>query len=88
MKSNGVLVLAILVTGWTTLSVAGAADVTGCTPQERSNQTLSEKIDQTKGVICPPDVDPGIKVPTPNAGKTPIIPPADTPGSNPKALQK
>ena len=55
-----------------------AADDKPCSQQERSNQTLSEKLDQTAGVICPPDIDLAIKAPTPNAGKTPIIPP---PGS-------
>ena len=31
------------------------------------NQSLSDKLGQTNGVICPPDVDPNIKAPTPNA---------------------
>jgi hypothetical protein len=32
------------------------------TEQERSNQTLGEKLGQTGGgVICPPEVDPGMK---------------------------
>ncbi len=70
---------------WTT---AKAADTTGCTPQERSNQTLSQKLDQAKGVICPPDVDPAINAPTPNAGKTPVIPPPGSPGGNPNIQPK
>jgi hypothetical protein len=40
-----------------------AADDRACSQQERANKTLSEKLDQTAGVICPPDVDPAIKVP-------------------------
>jgi hypothetical protein len=56
-----------------------AADDKACSQQERSNKTLSEKLDQTAGVICPPDVDPAIKAPTPEAGKTPIIPPPGSP---------
>jgi hypothetical protein len=55
-----------------------AADDKPCSQQERTNKTLSEKLDQTAGVICPPDIDPAIKAPTPNAGNTPVIPP---PGS-------
>ena len=47
--------------------------------QERTNKTLSEKLDQTAGVICPPDIDPAIKAPTPNAGNTPVIPPPGSP---------
>jgi hypothetical protein len=46
-----------------------AADDKACSQQERANKTpLSEKLDQTAGVICPPDIDPAIKSPTPNAG--------------------
>ena len=46
-----------------------AADDKACSQQERTNKTLSEKLDQTAGVICPPDIDPAIKAPTPNAGR-------------------
>jgi hypothetical protein len=67
---------------------AQAADTTGCTPQERSNQTLSQKLDQTKGVICPPDVDPAMKAPTPKTGDTPVIRPPGTPGGDPHVQPK
>jgi hypothetical protein len=53
-----------------------------CSQQERTNKTLSEKLDQTAGVICPPEIDPAIKAPTPNAGKTPVIPPPGSPGGD------
>ena len=56
--------------------------------QERSNQTLGEKLGQTNGVICPPDIDKGMKAPTPYAGKTPVIPPPDSPGGNPNVQPK
>jgi hypothetical protein len=88
MNSEKTVVLAIVLTGLTTLSPARAADATGCTPQARSNQTLSEKLDQSKGVICPPDIDTGIKAPTPDAGKTPVIPPPGSPGGNPNVQPK
>jgi hypothetical protein len=71
-----------------TATVAQAADITGCTPQEQSNQTLSEKLDQNKGVICPPDVDRSMKAPTPDAGNTPVIPPPGSPGGNPNVQPK
>ena len=66
-------------------SVAGNAltvDNKACSHQARPNETLSEKLNQTGGVICPPDIDPAIKAPTPNAGKTPVIPPPGTPGGD------
>jgi hypothetical protein len=88
MVSIGATILGILLTGSTALSMAQAADSTGCTPQERSNQTLSQKLDQTNGVICPPDVDPAINAPTPNAGKTPVIQPPGSPGGNPNVQPK
>ncbi len=46
------------------------------------NQSLSDKLSQTNGVICPPSVDPGIKAPAPDAGKMPIIPPPGSPGGD------
>jgi hypothetical protein len=46
----------------------------GCTPQEKSNETL-QKSGQTAGVMCPPDVDPGMKAPTPKTGDPSVIPP-------------
>ena len=67
---------------------AQTTDSKACTEQERSNQTLSEKLGQTNGVICPPDIDAGMKAPTPEAGKTPVIPPPGSPGGNPNVQPK
>jgi hypothetical protein len=64
------------------------SDSKACTEQERSNQTLSQKLGQTNGVICPPDIDRGMKAPTPDAGKTPVIPPPGSPGGNPNIQPK
>ena len=80
--------LALLVSASAAAGGAWAADTTGCTPQERANQTLSQKLDQTNGVICPPDVDPAMKAPTPKAGNTPVIPPPGSPGGNPNVQPK
>jgi hypothetical protein len=52
------------------------------------NQTLSEKLEQTDGVICPPDVDPDIKAPTPQTGRMPVIPPPGSPGGDPTLRPK
>jgi hypothetical protein len=56
--------------------------IKACSQQERANKTLSEKLDQTVGVICPQDVDPAIKARTPDAGKRFIIPPFGGPGGD------
>jgi hypothetical protein len=88
IKIGHVLAAAALFAAFET---AQAADTTGCTPQERqqANQnSLSQKLDDTAGVICPPDVDPAIKAPTPKAGNTPVIPPPGSPGGNPNVQPK
>jgi hypothetical protein len=59
-----------------------------CSQPERGNQTLSQKLGQTNGVICPPEVDPAIKAPTPNSGTMPVIPPPGSPGGNPNVQPK
>ncbi len=76
----------------TSLALAQAADPQapdpkGCTPQEKSNQTL-QRSDQTAGVMCPPDVDPAMKAPTPKTGDTSVIPPPGSPGGDPNVQPK
>jgi hypothetical protein len=51
-------------------------------PRDPSNPNLSEKLNRTDGVICPPNVDPQMKAPTPQVGKTPVIPPPGSPGGD------
>ena len=63
-----------------TLACAGVAeaqapDPKGCTPQERANQALSQNANKNAGVICPPDIDPAMKAPTPKTGDPSVIPP-------------
>jgi hypothetical protein len=70
------VLLAALAVGLTVgPGVAQAADTTGCAPQEKSGQTLSQQLNKTQGVICPPDVDPAIKQPAPQTGDRPAVPP-------------
>ena len=69
-------------------SASAQTETQDCTKQERNNQTLGEKLGQSGGVICPPDIDPGMKAPTPDAGKTPIIPPPGSPGGDPNVQPK
>jgi len=63
---------------------------TGNAPQSPgSNQTLSEKLEQTEGVLCPPaGVDPDIGLAPPGGGKTPVIPPPGSPGGDPTVRPK
>ena len=50
---------------------------------------LSRRLAQSDGVICPPPaVDPEMKLPTPEAGKTPVIPPPGSPGGDPSVRPK
>jgi hypothetical protein len=79
--------IAVMLFLTSTTGHALAADDKACSQEERTNKTLSEKLDQTAGVICPPDIDPAIKAPTPNAGKTPIPPPG-SPGGDPTVQPK
>jgi hypothetical protein len=69
-------------------AAAQTIDSKACSEQERGNQTLGEKLGQSNGVICPPEVDPGMKAPTPEAGKTPVIPPPGSPGGDPSIQPK
>ena len=51
---------------------------------KRSNETLSERLDRTDGVIHPPGhVDPKIHGSPPPTGDKDIVIPAPPPGSNP-----
>jgi hypothetical protein len=73
--SGGVLAIALTIAA-TALAQAQAPDPKGCTPQERSNQALNQDANKnTAGVICPPDVDPAMKAPTPKTGDPSVIPP-------------
>ncbi|MGC1355089.1 MAG: hypothetical protein WA851_04730 [Xanthobacteraceae bacterium] len=84
------LILAVAVL-CTAIGTARAADTTGCTPQEKQQakqNAPSQKLDDTAAVICPPDVDPAMKAPTPSTGDKAVIPPPGTPGGNPNVQPK
>ena len=53
-----------------------------------SSENLSDKLSRSDGVLCPPNVDPEIKQPTPNTGKMPVIPPPGSPGGDPSVQPK
>src|SRR5215475_11749039 len=44
------------------------------------SDTPSDKLARTDGVICPPNLDPEIRAPAPDAGTMKVIPPPGTPG--------
>jgi hypothetical protein len=55
----------------------------------QSRELLSDKLAQSDGVLCPPaGVDPEMRAPTPEAGKTPVIPPPGSPGGDPSLRPK
>jgi hypothetical protein len=58
-----------------------SAGPNGCA-NARGGSNLSDKLRGSAGVICPPNVDPGMKAPTPRTGDTPVIPAPGTPGGN------
>jgi hypothetical protein len=53
-----------------------------------SSGELRNKLSQSGGVICPPNVDPGMKAPSQNTGNMPVIPPPGSPGGNPNVQPK
>ena len=81
------LVIALAMTS-AVVAQAQTPDPKGCTPQERSSQALNEGADKNAGVICPPDIDPAMKAPTPNSGDNAVIPPPGNPGGNPNVQPK
>jgi hypothetical protein len=85
--SWGALAAALTVAS-TVLAQAQAPDPKGCTPQERSSQALNQGADKNAGVICPPDIDPAMKAPTPSSGDNAVIPPPGGPGRDPNVQPK
>jgi hypothetical protein len=53
------------------------------TDRGASGDNPTDKLAQSGGVLCPPTgVDPSMQKPAPDAGRTPVIPPPGSPGSN------
>jgi hypothetical protein len=77
------------------------ADPKACAPGQRleledgkpkdpstSGRTLSETLARNDGVLCPPQIDPEIRAPTPQGGTIKVVPPPGTPGGDPSLLPK
>lgn len=59
----------------------------GCS-QPGNSENLSDKLSQSGGVLCPQNVDPAIKAPTPPTRDKPAIPPPGSPGGNQNVVPK
>ena len=61
----------------------GAVFPDGTTTGQRAEESLGDKLARSDGVLCPPPgIDPEMQAPTPDAGKTPVIPPPGSPGGD------
>ena len=86
-KSRALLAAAALVIPLPALADQPSEPVPGID----EDRTLSEQLDENKGVIEPPPVgDAGIHAPAPDPlpGTTPVIPPPGTPGGDPSVVPK
>jgi len=55
----------------------------------QSREPLGDRLARSDGVLCPPaGIDPEMRAPTPDAGKTPVIPPPGSPGGDPNLRPK
>jgi hypothetical protein len=69
-------------------SQQGPVSPEGTTTGQRT-EPLSDKLARSDGVLCPPPgIDPEIRAPTPENGKTPVIPPPGSPGGDPTVRPK
>ena len=72
-------------------SVACPPDVKGAPPTVGGPSTpdLSDRLAESKGVICPPaNVDPEMRKTPPGGGELKVIPPPGSPGGNPNVEPK
>jgi len=82
-----IVALAIVLAA-TSGAFAQATRPNSCANANSQGQNLSDKLSGSGGAICPPNVDPGMKAPTPRTGDTPVIPVPRTPGGNPNVQPK
>ena len=81
------LLSAVLLSPTPSLAEPPSEPVPGVDP----DQSLSEQLDENKGVIEPPpvgDAEIHAPAPDPDPGKTPVIPPPGTPGGDPSVQPK
>jgi hypothetical protein len=80
--------LAAVLSGTAGAQTQQNGDPKSCANSSGSSGDLSNKLGQSNGVICPPDVDQGMKAPTPNTGNMRVIPPPGSPGGSPNVQPK
>jgi hypothetical protein len=56
--------------------------------QPGNSENLSDKLAQSGGVLCPQNVDPAMKAPTPPTGDKPVIRPPGGGDGNPNVAPK
>lgn len=55
----------------------------------RNSEPLSDKLAESKGIICPPaGIDPEMQITPPAGGVMKVIPPPGTPGGDPSVQPK
>lgn len=55
----------------------------------QAREPLGDRLAESNGVLCPPEgVDPAMRAPAPDVGKTPVIPPPGSPGGDPNVQPK
>jgi hypothetical protein len=77
-----VAALSLILIGTAAAQTQQNGDPKSCANSSASSGELSNKLSQSGGVICPPNVDPAMKAPSPNTGSMPVIPPPGSPGGN------
>ena len=68
---------------------ASAAVPEGTATTGQRAEPLGDKLARSDGVLCPPPgIDPEMRAPAPDTGKTPVIPPPGSPGGDPTIRPK
>jgi hypothetical protein len=94
MRSILALTLAAFVTSAAAQPAPQIAPDRNCPPETRQTApgantgTLSDKLAESRGVICPPGVDPAMAQKPPAEGTIKVVPPPGSPGGDPNVLPK
>lgn len=95
MRMALALTLAVSISSAAAQPAQAPAPDRNCPPETRQNTpgadtgaTLSDKLADSRGVICPPAVDPGMTQKPPAEGTIKVVPPPGSPGGNPNIQPK
>jgi hypothetical protein len=81
-QACAIMALSLALTGTAFAQTRQTHPAEPCVSGSNGSGDLGNKLSQSNGVICPPDVDQGMKAPTPNIGRMPVIPPPGSPGGD------